>query len=256
MLTMEMLERAAPAAFSTHTPMTDRYVQVPTFKVVEKLADAGYYPVSAKQDNPSRRDPRYVSHAITLRHSDFLEPEVSKIEQVPQIILLNSHNGRTKMRVFAGFYRFVCANGMVVGRDLFRYEIRHVGDAFTEVLGFADMMTKELDQLGNVITEWSQIDLKVADQQNFAQRAAELRFGESAKSYNVGDILAVRRNEDAANDLWHVFNRIQENTTMGGIVGENANRRAVRSRPLTAVNPNIYYNAELWNLAEQYARAA
>lgn len=255
MLNAKELKLRAPAAFTESSMMSDRYVQVPTIKVIEQLATSGYYPVAANQDQPTRRDPRYVTHAVTLRHEDFLNPK-DVGEQVPQIVLLNSHNGRTMMRVFAGFYRMVCSNGMVVGRDAFRYEVRHVGDAFKEVLGFADMMTTELAALNDVIVDWSKIDLKVAQQQAFAQQAAELRFGASAAAYPAESILEARRDEDAGNDLWHVFNRVQENTTQGGIRGENANRRTVTSRALTSIGPNINYNAELWNIAEQFAAAA
>jgi hypothetical protein len=255
MLTTKELQARAPAAFTTASMMTERYVQIPTIQVVEKLAEAGYKPVDANQDKPTRRDPRFVAHSVTLRHEKFLDPKLN-LDQVPQIVLLNSHNGRTQMRMFAGFYRFVCSNGMVVGRDMFRYEVRHVGDAFAEAFGFADMMTQELDTILGVIDEWGNVKLTQGKQDTFAQRAAELRFGDKSTSYPVTSILEAKRPEDKGDDLWRVFNRVQENTTMGGITGENANRRAVTSRALTAITPNIVYNAELWNLAEEFAIAA
>lgn len=256
MLTMEDVRRQAPAAFTETNPMSDRYVQVPTYKVVEQLSEAGYVPVQASQDKPTRRDPRFVNHKIVLRHENYLKPKVG-LDQVPQIFLLNSHNGRTKMKLFAGFYRFICSNGLVVGRDLYQYDVRHVGDAYAETMGFADTMTTELDKLHNVIDDWSEKKLKLADQQSFAQRAAVLRFGEEkAPSYPVESILEARRDEDKGDSVWRVFNRVQENTTQGGIRGMTANRRRISSRPLNTIWGNTLYNMRLWNLAEEYAEAA
>ena len=255
-LTTEYMREKVPAMFAERHSMSDRYVQLPTYKMVETLAEAGYYPVDAGQTTPQRRNPLHVEHAITLRHENHLSADPSA-GQVPQIILANSHNGRTKMRLFAGFYRFVCSNGLIVGDDLYRYEVAHLGDAYKEALGFADMMTNELDNLRGVIDMWSSVQLTNGQTHSFAKQAAEIRFGEhSAKSYQPESLLAVQRPEDKGNTLWQVFNRVQENTMRGGVVGENANRRVVRSRAMTAINPSIEYNSRLWNLASTYAEAA
>lgn len=255
-LSTEMLQQRAPAAFTERHPMTARYVQVPTFKVVEQLADVGYYPVSAQQTKPFQRNPQFVEHKIVLRHETQLKARLN-VDEIPQIIISNSHNGRTKLRLWAGFYRLVCSNGLVVGNDLFRYEVAHMGDAYAEAMGFADMMTTELENLREVIDHWNNVHLTAGQAHTFAQRAAVLRFGEqSAGSYSPQALLHSRRAEDEGDSLWKVFNRLQENTVKGGIEGMNGNRRRVRSRELTAVNPNIEYNAALWNLAQQFAEAA
>ena len=256
MLTIDDVRRSAPAAFSESHPMTDRYAHVQTSKVLEALMENGYQPVQAGQDRPTRRDPRYVNHRIVMSHDSMLDAKVGA-DQVPQIYLLNSHNGRTKFRIFAGLYRFVCSNGLVVGRDLFRYEVRHVGDAVAESLGFADTMMTELDKLTGVIGEWSEIEMSEGRQHSFAKDAAVIRFGkERANSYKPQDILQARRTEDEGNVLWKVFNRVQENTVEGEIAGQTANRRAIRSRPLRSINSHTAFNVDLWNLAENYAQAA
>jgi hypothetical protein len=255
MLNTNELRTLAPAAFADAHAMSSRYAQIETAAIVQRLASAGYYPVQAAQDNPRRRPVTQVTHRIVLRHEDHLAPDLAS-GQVPQIMLVNSHNGRTKLRLYAGFYRFVCANGLVVGNHSFRHEVAHRGDAMVESLSFAEEMTERLSDLRRVIDFWSKIQLNPAQAEEFARRAAELRYGASAPAYAPKQLLEARRTEDEGRTLWQVFNTVQENTVKGGMVGVNANNRRVQSRELTAIQPNIAYNTALWEMAEELAGAA
>jgi len=251
-LTVPALRTAAPAAFTKAHGMSSRYVQVNTADVVSHLADTGFVPVNASQDHPLRRDPAYVTHQVTLRHTSVLSTD--KVgDQVPQIVIMNSHNGRTKLRLYVGLYRLVCSNGLVIGNDIFRYEIRHVGNALFEAHNFVTEMADRAAGLGDLVREWSGVELSNARAINFARKAAELRFGERAGAYDPNALLAPRREEDAGDDLWRIFNRVQENTTKGGLQGVGATGRAVSSRELTSVSNNVAYNYALWDLAESYA---
>jgi hypothetical protein len=255
MMTETTLRSLVPAAFAEGHHMTPRYAQIETAKVIGRLADAGYYPVQAAQDRPRSRDLLTVTHRIVLRHEEHIGDRI-QVPEVPQIMLVNSHNGRTKLRLYAGFYRFVCANGLVVGNDMFRHEVSHCGDALVEALSFAEEMTDQLGQMRRVIDRWSKIELTAGQAFAFARRAAELRFGTSAQSYDAQRLLEARRTEDEGRTLWRVFNTVQENTVKGGLEGANANGRRVRSRELNAIQPNIAYNSALWNAAEELAEAA
>ena len=131
-LTLDQVRIKAPAAFATNHEMSERYAQIQTTDLLERLADSKFYPVEAKQDNPTKRSPSLVTHAITLRHKDHIKPASKLGAQVPQITLINSHNGRTKCRLYGGFFRLVCLNGLVVGKPEFMSELRHSGDALVE----------------------------------------------------------------------------------------------------------------------------
>lgn len=255
LMTEATLRSIAPAAFSDHHRMTDRYSQVPTFKVLERLADVGYLPVDASQEKSRRRNPAHVIHRVVLRHEDHVNKPASVGAQVPQIMLVNSHNGRTKLRMYAGMYRFICANGLVVGDHSFRMEMAHGGDAITHALRFAEQMTDGLDLLEKKIAAWSNIKLSDMRALEFARKAAALRFGASATSYDPAMLLEARRDEDRGSDLWRVFNVVQENTVRGGMEGRGENGRAVRSRELASIQQNTAFNSDLWELAEELASA-
>ena len=253
-MTHSQLRAAAPAAFSTAHPMTGAYSPVNTTKVLARMADEGYVPVQASQDRPTSRDPRFVTHRIVLRHESQLGDESEIGEHVPQIMLVNSHNGRTKMRLFGGLYRFICANGLVVGDDRFRAEVTHRGDAASEAARIAEDVAHKLTDLRSTIDRWSRIEMPTGTAMTFARKAAALRFGEiSGKSYDAAALLTPRRERDEGRSLWRLYNTIQENTTKAGLVGRTAMGRQVTTRELRAIGPDIKYNSALWALAESYA---
>ena len=47
----------------------------------------------------------------------------------------------------------------------------------------------------------------------FAYNAAKLRFNKDDDKFDIDALLKVNRTEDEGNDVWTVFNRIQENLT-------------------------------------------
>lgn len=251
----DTLRRMAPAAFATSHAMSDRYKQVNTIELVDAFKEIGYFPVSAGQSNPTRRNPSQVAHLVTLRHADVIERGARVGEQCPQIIILNSHNGRRRLTMLAGIYRFVCANGLIVGENQFRFTSSHLGDVHDKAAAFAAQLNDQLPRINDAITNWSNIELPKARQLELARIAMALRWSKDAP-YEPSALLQPRRQEDASNSLWHVFNRVQENCMRGGIEAVNANGRKVTSRELKQIEPGTDFNSALWSAAETFATAA
>jgi len=242
----------APAVFAEAHKMSDHYQQIKTYEVVRALGDADYFPVEVGQDKPRSRNPNHVAHKVILRHRDNIDMRAVVGEQVPQIVIINSHNGRRRLTMLAGIYRFVCSNGLVVGDDFFRYASRHSGSIKQEALDFAGQLTHELPRIEDAIDRWGKIHLTPHKQNEFAHRAIEMRWSKDA-SYTPEAVLEARRQEDQGDSLWNTFNRIQENCVKGGIVATNSSGRAVRSGSLTKISTNADFNRNLWALAEEYA---
>jgi len=255
-LTHDEIRSTAPAAFATDesVKMSERYNFVNTASILEKLESNGFFPVQAVQDKPRQRDPMTVRHSIILRPEEY---DIAEGEVAPQILLVNSHNGRTKLRLFAGFYRFICCNGLVVGDDKFTLEIGHAERIAGNIEQYIDGFGTQVGDLNSRMRRWSQINLSEMDMVAFAREAAEIRFGSQMKSaFELSDILEARRTEDEGSTLWQVYNRVQENATKGGIHGKTASGRATTSRALTAIGADIDFNRNLWALAERVAEAA
>jgi hypothetical protein len=253
-LSLQEVADRAPSVFANTHNMTDRYSQVRTIDLLEPLMERGFEIVSARQDNPRRRNPEHVTHSLNLTLPGFAGWHK---EGRPEILITNSHNGRTKLRMMAGIYRLVCTNGLVVGRSFFEpVAVSHYEKQVSGAVDTALKVGDALERVAKVVDSWSEIELKATQQIAFAQQAAQLRFGESAGAYDTSTLLEARRETDIGDDLWRVYNRVQENTVRGGMAGANANGRAVRSRGMTAILPTLQYNSDLWDLASTFADAA
>ena len=234
--------------------MSERYNFVNTASILKKLEGNGFFPVQAAQQTPRERNPLHVQHSIVLRPDDY---DVAEGEVVPQILLVNSHNGRTKLRIFAGFYRFVCANGIVVGDDKFTLEVGHADRVAQGVDEYIERFGSQVSDLNLRMRRWSQIQMTKMDSLAFAREAAEIRFGSQMKTaFDPSDVLEAKRTEDEGQTLWQVFNRVQENAMKGGIKGKTASGRPTTSRPVNAIHADIDFNRSLWALAERVAEAA
>jgi hypothetical protein len=256
-LSNEEIKRLAPAAFTVerHPKRTDRYQPIDTMEVVQFMKEHGYFVAQAGQDKARLRDPNFVRHKLVLMHEDVLAGKTR--DTVPQIYLMNSHNGRTKFRMFAGFYRFVCENGLVVGTDLARIEMAHTGDVKGEVKSSLEVLRDATDEATGRIDRWRATEMPRAKVLDFGKKALELRFGEErAKGFDLDSLLKAKRNDDEGNHLWEVFNRVQEKLVTGGVEGLTANNRAVVSRGLGDINRTTVFNRDLWALADKYAKAA
>ena len=86
------------------------------------------------------------------------------------------------------------------------------------------------------------------DQKQFAQRAIDMR----GMNVDIEQVLRPRRSEDVGNDLWRVFNRIQENIMKGGLEGVSAEGRKIRTQGLKSMGPVFRTNVNLWAMAEEY----
>jgi hypothetical protein len=258
-LSNDQVKARALAAFSNKPSpdRSDRYAMVHTPDVIAGMRAQGYLPTAAGADKPTRRDPRFVRHMVRFTHEKALDPSAARVGNVvPQVLFWNSHNGRTMARMSIGFYRFVCANGLVVGTQVNEYAFRHAGAVKTELLQALELADETARYGLERVQRFEGVKMKRAQIINFAQAAARLRFGASAEGYDPEAIANPAREEDSENNLWSVFNRVQERLMLGGLGGTSANGRRVLSRPITGITTDLAFNRGLWQIAEDFADAA
>ncbi len=102
-LTHEELIRHVPSIFGEdrHTSRSERYAYIPTITVLENLQREGFQPFFACQTrvrDPGRRG--YTKHMLRLRRAGEINGE-----HVPEIILLNSHDGTSSYQMLPGYFR-------------------------------------------------------------------------------------------------------------------------------------------------------
>jgi len=257
-LTRESIQRAVPSAFAlTQSPdRSDKYGFIPTVAVIDELIGGGLIPIAAGQTrvrHPDKRD--FTYHVIRFREKESQLREVGDI--IPEIIVSNSHNGTSAYHLYAGLFRLTCSNGMTVSDGTIEsISVRHVGNVAKEALGASLELLEQMPRLVQTVRAWMGHMLTREAQKQYATAAAKLRWEPNANQPNPAQLLGLRRSEDQGNDLWHTFQRVQENISKGSITiySPGSRRQYRRSRGITSVTTDIKFNRHLWELTEGFAK--
>lgn len=251
-LALEDLRRAAPAVFATEkSERTGRtYTFIPTGKVVQGLMDAGFLPVSARQAKP-KAAVEHARHVVRLRRRF---ETVQLRDSVPEVVLLNSHDGSSAYQLRAGLFRLVCLNGLLVSiGSIATLRVPHRGNVVDDVVTGALQMAERFADVGRYVERMERRVLSEDERYAFARDALALRFDLVQRlGLSTEDALAARRAEDAGSDLWRTYNVLQESVVRGGLVRRLASGRVSRTRRITAIRQDVRLNAGLWELAASY----
>ncbi len=256
----EQIRSLAPSVFAAQAMpgVSSRYAFVPTAHLVARLRDAGWAPVAAVQQRVKLDERRgFQKHLIRFKRRDVVPV---KGEYTPELCLINSHDRSSAYQLHAGLYRFICANGMFVGDGTAfeRVSIRHAGFTPDEVIDASFRILDHVPAITAGVEVFRARHLTGPESRAFATAALRLRY-EDVQKAPVGPekLLEARRYEDAGEDLWHVFNRLQENLLRGGLKDETRCRadgkRFARTRAITGLDRNVRLNKELWSLAQRLA---
>lgn len=77
------------------------------------------------------------------------------------------------------------------------------------------------------------------------------RFGAEYQPITEEQVLQPRRREDKKDDLWTVYQRLQENLIKGGLSGRNAKGKRARTRSVNGIDGDIKLNKALWVMTEK-----
>ena len=242
--------------------VTQKYTPVKTQSLIETLQDKGY-----KVESVARTKVRKASkdgfqkHMVRLSHNDLVLRNVG--DSRPEIVIVNSHDGLSSLKIMLGVYRLVCSNGMIVGKTFAGFNVRHVGDIQSQIdTGLAAIAAK-LPEIASRIEAFNGIMLSQNEQLDFARRALSMVLPK-ADTINYSSALNLRRSGDAGNSLWVVYNRLQEAILRGGVqyttaYQDDANKivsiRHNTTRAVKSIDRQVELNQSLWDLASQYKAA-
>lgn len=253
-LTNERIAQLAPAVFGTSpaAKLSNRYGLIRTLDVLDELRGAGWLPVYAGQGKARRSGAdaaEQMRHVIRFRHGD---AQIDAGDVVPELVMLNSHDGSSAYKLHAGLFRFVCGNGLIVADATFAsIAIRHSKNAAREVVDASFEIVKEIPKLAASVDGMREVQLSAAEQTIFAESAARLRWDEESIPVKPEALLAARRHEDNGSDLFTTMNRVQENLIRGGVRGRATTGRRLTTRGVGSVAEDTKINKALWHLAEQ-----
>ncbi|RKE39421.1 uncharacterized protein DUF932 [Paraburkholderia sp. BL23I1N1] len=251
-LSDDQIRRVAPSIFADgkHQSRSERYTYIPTIDVLRGLRNEGFQPFMVCQTRVRDQDRReFTKHLIRMRPANEITGE-----DVNEIILLNSHDGTSSYQMLGGVYRFVCQNGMVAGETVGEVRIPHKGNIVQNVVIGAFEVLDGFDLIREQKDGMRAVTLSRDEQHAFARSALALRYdptdAQAPAPVTESQLLNVRRFEDCRDDLWTVFNRIQESLTKGGLHGRSRSGRSMSTRPVTGIDQNVKLNRALWMLAD------
>lgn len=259
-LALEAIRQVAPAVFAEgpHDSRGPRYLYVPTIQPLQTMLDNGWGVWEARQQRSrdSARDP-YTKHMLRLRKLTDFDKTDAVDEGVPEVVLINAHDGTAAYHLHAGFFRFICSNGMMVGTHVAGFKVLHTKSSQTnlEVLEAGERtITEKFPQMMENIEAMRIRTLSTEGQYRLAEHAVKLRYGTTVAPFPATDLLNCRRDEDRDPTVWNILNRIQENVMNGGWETRSqmfARRSAVR--PVERVSVVAKINSGLWDMAIELA---
>ncbi len=249
-LSNEQIAYYAPSVMASeaHESRGERYAFIPTIQVIDGLRAEGFQPYEIRQTKVRDAGKReHTKHMVRMRHASSIVAD-----EVPEIILLNSHDGSSSYQIMSGVFRFVCSNGLIAGDMFNNIKVRHSGNVVGDVIEGATRVLEDAQQIGSRIAEYKAITLNHDEQTAFARAALQLRWGDD-QPVVPGSILRPSRWQDREDDLWTVYNRVQENMMKGGVRGRSATGRRTTTRAVGGVTENVKLNKALWTLADTMA---
>ena len=263
--TREELELHVPAAFSrTVSPvLTDRYSYFSTEDFLNAFEKLGWLPYTAKQNGANP----YSRHVIRMHNPDMGPIPINGDKILPQLLLDNSHDGFTKAQIHLGAFRFVCENGLVIAIPGLATSIKflHVGVNQKEMIETIADHAEQLRSVAPHVAEMQLVNLEEDQKRDFAMKSLALRdpqkFLNPDKTLNtsaiesvveIEDIYEPVRPQDEKDDLWTVFNVVQERTVNGEFETTDKKDNKRKARPITNAKRGLEFNKKLWSLAEEF----
>lgn len=194
-----------------------------TQEIMDSLAGSGWRPVSQnalKARSKSREG--YQRHMVRLQNDSFLEiPGLTQDNKSrPEIVLLNSHDGTTALRMMLGLFRIACLNGVIAGTGLREFRAVHSGNLQQKLSEGIGYMTGGIPQLIDQVTHLQGTRFTPAALEQLVAEVVAKRLQHAnvvPGSIDFASVVKPRRDQDKAEDAFTVFNRIQESLIRGGI---------------------------------------
>jgi len=258
-LTKQEIAEKAPAVYTTqpHPKVSDKYSFLPTYQLIDDMEKLGWSVSDAKMAlTKNNVQKTYGKHLITFFNPDIvIKDDSGEVEAYPQVVVVNNHRGYGKLRFELGVFRIVCSNGLIVKeKDMGSFVLRHMGYSFEELRELVSKAVLALPSVVSKINQFTERIMTQEEQNTFASKALQIRFGEDRKATTeeIQAILNVNRSEDRGDDLYKVFNRVQEGIIRGGFniqAGTKSGTKKVRK--ISNMLKDLDINGQLWVLAEE-----
>ena len=285
-LSKDELREIAPSIFSTvpSPEVSKKYSHIPTDKLIDDMELLGWNVIDAKEVAARTKGTRgFQKHLVVFRNDDIVINQMpnnivesstsptgyrrtdgtfakkNPIDTVfPQILLTNSHDGKNAFTFTAGLFRMICENGLVVSTNEFeKVAIRHMGYDFDELQVQINEMVERLPL--TVESMNNMIDTKMTQNSivKFAKDMLAVRFPEDELkriTIDMDEFITPVRPEDKGDDLWSVFNVIQEKIIEGDF-DYTIGTKHRKARQIKNFKQDMDLNSKMFDVALEYVNA-
>ena len=260
-LSLQEIAALAPAALTPTQSfnVSSRYEYINSLDIIDNMAQHGFYVTGAKQRKSRKRSQvPFAAHMLTFTKRGFYDGEA------PQIVIINSHDGKQSAHAYAGCLRFICSN-LMISTDGPAYRMRHAGQNMAE--SFADMLDATAARLPEMVQEIDAMKcatISTSDRKSFQRDAVKMRWkmeserkeenGAFATLETIAALNTVRRDGDAGQSVWEILNKAQECLIQSGQMNlplvsfskKHPNGKTRKAKSVTAFKSSIDLNGKLW----------
>ncbi len=257
-MTLEEIQKKAPAVLAqgTASRVSKHFTHIPTTTLISDMEKLGWYVADVGQQTSGiASNQEFGKHMVIFRNKDLKMTDDSGDTVFPQILITNAHNGTAAFQFNAGLFRLVCSNGLVVSTEDFgSLRIKHRGYSFEELQTTVMKMVEELPGTVEVLNKFKAVELSEEQKIEFALEALGVRFEGEQAVVEPKLLLEPKREADKGNNLWAVYNVVQENIIQGGFAYKTSKGRNKTAKKIKAFKRDIRVNKELFALAEAFAQ--
>ncbi len=285
-LSKDELREIAPSIFSTKPSpeVSKHYSHIPTDKVIDDMELLGWFPIDAKEVKARQKSTRgFQKHLVVFRNPDIVINQMpnnivesstsptgyrktdgtfakkNPIDTVfPQILLTNSHDGKNAFTFTAGLFRMICENGLVISTNEFeKVSIRHMGYDFDELQVQINEMVEQLPLTVESMNKMIDTKMNQKSIVKFAKDMLAVRFPEDELrriTIDMDEFITPVRPEDKGDDLWSVFNVIQEKIIEGDFEYTVGTKHR-KARQIKNFKQDMDLNSKMFDVALDYVTA-
>lgn len=240
--------------------VSNQYKPITTQDVLTRFESKGFKVEKVAITKPKlKTKDGFQRHMVRLSHPSLELKNVN--DSRPEIVIVNSYDGSSSLRIMLGIYRLVCSNGLIVGSTINERRIRHVGDVWNNIDAAIEQVSTNLPLVAQEIERMTALQLSNDQARYLGGKAAVLSVPEAATVIDVSSALRPRRDADMQSNLWTIYNRLQEAVIRGGIkyqapkydvFGDFDGMRNGTTRAVKAIPRQVELNQKLWDLATNY----
>lgn len=277
-LSLGNVANLAPAAFTDYPieGVSERYGHFTTLDAIELLKANGWQPVQAAQSTARTKERNnHTKHLIAFAR----EQDMTRPEGRPEIVLYNSSDRSSALKLYAGFFRWICSNSLVSGTGS-EFKIYH---SKNKISNFEDLLQQTIDGIyrqEEMIDQMRSRLIGYHHATNLIGRAASLRWkplvrtildtpvdetipvGTYWNKNTIDGVLQPKRwgekeiNVEDRISLWEVFNRTQEGLMRRGAQVTSFTKNSPqgtsrRARAIASVAEAIRVNRDTWDIFEE-----